>query len=105
MSATSSRRRDLGVFGLFGEVAGRGECPAPAPFTRSKRMNSRTKVPVRPAEGPYCLGTATLACRGAHQTSMLHGCAELPDHIDYGHTAETTPCWPLSSKVEYQVRL
>ena len=75
------------VFPIFGEVAGRGESPASARFTRSKRLFSRTKGPVRPAEGPYCLVTATLACRGAHQTSMPHSCAELPDHIDHGHTA------------------
>ena len=41
------------VFGLFGEVAGRGECPAPALFTRSKRQISRAKRPVRPSEGLY----------------------------------------------------
>ena len=38
-------------FRLFGEVPGRGECPAPAPFTRSKRQIPRAKGPVRPSEG------------------------------------------------------
>ena len=75
------------VFGLFGAVAGRGECPAPARFTRSKRLYSRTKGPVRPAEGHTFPELATPPCRGAHQTSMPHSCAELPDHIDHGHTA------------------
>ena len=70
------------VFGLFGEVAGRGECPAPAPFTRSKWLNSRTKGPVRPAEGSYCLGRATPPCRGAHQASMPHSCAEVRERFD-----------------------
>jgi len=70
------------VFGLFGEVAGRGECPAPAPFTRSKWLNSRTKGPVRPAEGSYCLGRATPPCRGVHQASMPHSCAEVRERFD-----------------------
>ena len=33
--------------------------------------------------------TATTPCRGGHQTSLLASCAELPDHIDRGHTAAT----------------
>ena len=70
------------VFGLFGEVAGRGECPAPAPFTRSKRQIPRVKGPVRPAEGFHCLATATPACRGAHQASMPHSCAEVRERFD-----------------------
>ena len=35
------------------------------------------------------MGTATPPCRGGHQTSLLASCAELPDHIDRGHTAAT----------------
>ena len=70
------------VFARFGEVAGRGECPAPAPFTRSKRQIPRAKGPVRPSEGLYFLGTATPPSRGAHQASMLHSCAEVRERID-----------------------
>ena len=44
---------------------------------------------MRPAEGHTCPESATPPCRGAHQTSMPHSCAELPDHIDRGHTAAT----------------
>ena len=56
-------------FRLFGEVPGRGECPAPAPFTRSKRQIPRAKRPVRPAEGFHCLATATPPCRRVHQAA------------------------------------
>ena len=70
------------VFARFGEVAGRGECPAPAPFTRSKRQIPRAKGPVRPSEGLYLLGTATPPSRGAHQASMLHSCAEVRERFD-----------------------
>ena len=59
-----------------------GECPAPAPFTRSKRQIPRAKGPVRPPEGLYFLGTATPPSRGAHQASMLHSCAEVRERID-----------------------
>ena len=74
-------------FRLFGEVPGRGECPAPAPFTRSKRQIPRAKDQVRPSEGLHCLGTATPPCRGAHQASMLHGCAEVRERFDPDHPA------------------
>ena len=82
VGAISGRRRHLEFIRPFGEVAGRGECPAPAPFTRSKRQIPRAKGPVRPSEGLYFLGTATPPSRGAHQASMLHSCAEVRERID-----------------------
>ena len=84
VGAISGRRRHLefSAYFVFGEVAGRGECPAPAPFTSSKRQIPRTKDQVRPSEGLHCLGTATPPWPGAHQASMLHSCAEVRERID-----------------------
>ena len=49
---------------------------------------------MRPAEGPYCLGRATPPCRGAHQASMPHSCAEVrvrfdPNRPPANHTLPT----------------
>jgi len=53
---------------------------------RLKQADSLLQVPIRTQYGLDCMGPATRHA-GGRQTSLLASCAELPDHIDRGHTA------------------
>ena len=59
------------------------------PCIRSKLASSLLKGSMPAPDTLTFPGTATPPCRGGHQTSLLASCAELPDHIDRGHTAAT----------------
>ena len=59
------------------------------PCIRSKLASSLLKASIPAPDTLTFPGTATPPCRGGHQTSSLASCAELPDHIDRGHTAAT----------------
>ena len=59
------------------------------PFVRSKLASSLVKGSIPAPDTLTFPGTATPPCRGGRQTSLLAICAELPDHIDRGHTAAT----------------
>ena len=57
------------------------------PCIRSKLASSLLKASIPAPDTLTFPGTATLQCRGGRQTSLLASCAELPSHIDRGHTA------------------
>ena len=57
------------------------------PCIRSKLASSLLKGSIPAPDTLTFPGTATLQCRGGRQTSLLASCAELPSHIDRGHTA------------------
>ena len=59
------------------------------PCTRSKLASSLLKGSMPAPDTLTFPGPATPPCRGGRQTSLLASCAELPDHIDRGHTAAT----------------
>ena len=59
------------------------------PCIRSKLASSLLKSSMPAPDTLTFPGTATPPCRGGRQTSLLAICAELPDHIDRGHTAAT----------------
>ena len=64
-------------------AAGRGLRPC----IRSKLASSLLKGSIPAPDALTFPGMATLQCRGGRQTSLLASCAELPSHIDRGHTA------------------
>ena len=76
-------------FGRIFEVRRGALAPHLRACIRLKQADSLLQVPIRTQYGLGCMGTATPPCRGGHQTSLLASCAELPDHIDRGHTAAT----------------
>ena len=59
------------------------------PCIRSKLASSLLKASMLAPDILTFPGTATPPCRRGRQTSLLASCAELPDHIDRGHTAAT----------------
>ena len=59
------------------------------PCTRSKLASSLLKGSMPAPDTLTFPGPATPPCRGGCQTSLLASCAELPEHIDRGHTAAT----------------
>jgi len=59
------------------------------PCIRSKLASSLLKGSIPAPDTLTFPGTATPPCRGGRQTSLLASCAELPDHIDRGHTTAT----------------
>ena len=59
------------------------------PCIRSKLASSLLKGSMPAPDTLTFPGPATPPCRGGRQTSLLASCAELPEHIDRGHTAAT----------------
>jgi len=59
------------------------------PCIRSKVASSLLRGFIPAPDTLTFPGTATPPCRGGLRTSLLASCAELPDHIDRGHTAAT----------------
>ena len=59
------------------------------PCIRYKLASSLLKGSIRAPDTLTFPGTATPPCPGGRQTSLLASCAELPDHIDRGHTPAT----------------
>ena len=57
------------------------------PPTRSPPITRDTNITVPAAHTLTHVGGAKPPCRGAYQTGLPHSRGELPEHIDYDHTA------------------
>ena len=68
-------------------VQSRAYAPPQCPPTRSPPITRDTNTTVPAAHTLTHVGGAKPPCRGAYQTGLPHSRGELPEHIDYDHTA------------------
>ena len=68
-------------------VQSRAYAPPQRPPTRSPPITRDTNITVPAAHTLTHVGGAKPPCRGAYQTGLPHSRGELPEHIDYDHTA------------------